>query len=138
MDRVLCGMRWPRCLVYLDDVISFGTDASESLLRPEEVLGRLSSFRLQLKAKKYTFMQTEVPFLGHIDGQSGLACNLVKIYVVRAWHDPGSVKQVRQFVSFVGYYRLFIQNFAELSEPPVALTRKELYLHGLQRDRRLS
>ena len=24
MDRVLCGMRWSRCLVYLDDVISFG------------------------------------------------------------------------------------------------------------------
>ena len=22
--RVLCGMRWSRCLVYLDDVISFG------------------------------------------------------------------------------------------------------------------
>ena len=24
MDRVLCGMRWSRCWVYLDDVISFG------------------------------------------------------------------------------------------------------------------
>ena len=24
IDRVLCGMRWSRCLVYLDDVISFG------------------------------------------------------------------------------------------------------------------
>ena len=24
MDHVLCGMRWSRCLVYLDDVISFG------------------------------------------------------------------------------------------------------------------
>ena len=24
MDRALCGMRWSRCLVYLDDVISFG------------------------------------------------------------------------------------------------------------------
>ena len=24
MDRVLCGMRWSRCLVYLGDVISFG------------------------------------------------------------------------------------------------------------------
>ena len=28
MDRVLCGMRWSRCLVYLDDVI-----CSESLYR---------------------------------------------------------------------------------------------------------
>ena len=50
MDRVLSGMHWSRCLVYLDDVISFGTDASEALLRLAEVLERLSSFGLQLKA----------------------------------------------------------------------------------------
>ena len=33
MDRVLCGMRWSRCLVYLDDVISFGMTAPEALAR---------------------------------------------------------------------------------------------------------
>ena len=31
MDRVLCGMRWCRCLVYLDDVISFGGSVTEAL-----------------------------------------------------------------------------------------------------------
>ena len=40
MDRVLCGMRWSRCLVYLDDVISFGASVSEALIRLEEVLCR--------------------------------------------------------------------------------------------------
>ena len=58
MDRVLCGMRWSRCFVYLDDVISFGKSVPEALMRLEEVLTRLSEFRLQLKAKKCTFMQT--------------------------------------------------------------------------------
>ena len=48
MDRVLCGMRWSRCLVYLDDVISFGGTIPEALARLEEVLGRLSNFGLQL------------------------------------------------------------------------------------------
>ena len=57
MDRVLTGMRWSRCLVYLDDVTSFGTDALEAMLRLTEVLERLSSFGLQLKAKRCTFMQ---------------------------------------------------------------------------------
>ena len=49
MDRVLCGMRWSRwsrCLVYLDDVISFGASVSEALARLEEVLCRLSDFGL--------------------------------------------------------------------------------------------
>ena len=36
MDRVLCGMRWSRCLVYLDDVISFGKSVPEAIGRLEE------------------------------------------------------------------------------------------------------
>ena len=56
-------------------------------------------------------MQTEVAFLGHIVGQTGLACDPNKI----------SVKGVRQFVGFIGYYRRFVR---DLSEPLVALTRK--------------
>ena len=34
------------------------------------------------------------------------------------------MKAVRQFVGFVGYYRRFVKNFAELADPLVALTRK--------------
>ena len=98
MDRMLCGLRWSRCLVYLDDVISFGTTAPEALQRLEEVLEHLSAFGLQLKAKKCTFMPMEVAFLGHIVGRVGLACDPGKVSAVRAWHAPGSVKQVRQFV----------------------------------------
>ena len=100
MDRVLCGMRWSRCLVYLDDVISFGGTVTEALGRLEDVLCRLSNFSLQLKAKKCTFMQTE------------LACSRYK------------VKGVRQFVDFVGYYRRFVKDFADQAEPLVGLTRK--------------
>ena len=124
MDRVLCGMRWSRCLVYLDDVISFGGSVTEALARLEEVLCQLSNFGLQLKAKTCTFMQTEVVFLGHIVGRTGLACDPAKLVAVRNWHAPDKVKVVRQFVGFVGYYRRFAKDFAELAEPLVALTRK--------------
>ena len=91
--------------------------APEVLQRLEQVLERLSAFGLQLKAKKCTFMQTEVSFLSHIVGQAGLACDPGKVSAMWAWHAPGSVNQVRQFVGFIGYYRRFIQNFAGLSEP---------------------
>ena len=86
--------------------------------------GSIEHFGLQLKAKKCTFMQTEVPFLGHIVGRAGLACDPGNVSAVSAWHAPGSVRQVRQFVGFIGYYRRFIQDFAGLLEPLVVLTRK--------------
>ena len=124
MDRVLCGMRWSRCLVYLDDVISFGKTVPEAIWRLEEVLARLSDFGLQLKAKKCTFMQTEVGFLGHIVGRTGLACDPNKLSAVRDWHEPTKLKGVRQFIGFVGYYRRFVKDFAKLADPLVLLTRK--------------
>ena len=124
MDRVLCGMRWSRCLVYLDDVISFGKTVPEAIGRLEEVLARLSDFGLQLKAKKCTFMQTEVGFLGHIVGRSGLACDPNKLSAVRDWHEPTKLKGVRQFIGFVGYYHRFVKDFAKLADPLVSLTRK--------------
>ena len=111
-------------MVYLDDVISFGRSIPEALARLEEVLARLSDFGLQLKAKKCTFMQTEVIFLGHIVGRTGLVCDPEKLSAVRNWHAPDKVKAVRQFVGFVGYYRRFVKDFAELAEPLVALTQK--------------
>ena len=40
------------------------------------------------------------------------------------WHAADKVKGVRQFVGFVGYYRRFVKDFADLAEPLVALTRK--------------
>ena len=82
--------------MYLDDVISFGKSV------PEEVLDWLSDFGLQLKAKKCTFMQTEVAFLGHIVGRTGLACDPEKLSAVRNWHEPNRVKAVRQFGRPIG------------------------------------
>ena len=83
------------------------------------MLGRLSDLGRRIKAAKCTFMQTEVIFLGHIVGRTGLACEPAKLSAVQNWHAPDKVKAVRQFVGCVGYYRRFVKDFAEL-----ALTRK--------------
>ena len=71
-------------------------------------------------------MQTEVGFLGHIVGRTGLACDPNKLSAVRDWHEPTKLKGkgVRQFIGFVGYYRRFVKDFAKLADPLVSLTRK--------------
>ena len=56
-------------------------------------------------------MQTEVGFLGHIVGRTGLACDPEKLSAVRNWHEPNRVKAV-------------LAELAELAAPLVALTRK--------------
>ena len=52
MDRVLQGLRWSRCLVYLDDIISFGNTYGDVLDNLTLIFERLRAYGLQLKSTK--------------------------------------------------------------------------------------
>ena len=126
MDRVLQGLRWNRCLVYLDDIISFGGTFSAALSNLTLIFERLRSYGLQLKSSKCHLFRVSVPFLGHIVGRRGLECDPKKIEDVKSWPVPDCLKSVRQFLGFVGYYRRFIPKFADIATPLVYLTGKDV------------
>ena len=126
MDQVLQGLRWSRCLVYLDDIILFGTTFEDALDNLTLIFERLRTYGLQLKSTICHLFQTSVPFLGHVVGRHGLECDPKKIEDVKSWPVPDCPKSVRQFLGFVGYYRRFIPCFADLAEPLVALTGKDV------------
>ena len=48
MDRVLQGLRWSRCLVYLDDIISFGSTFDDALVSLTLIFEILRSYVLQV------------------------------------------------------------------------------------------
>ena len=52
MDQVLQGLRWSRCLVYLDDIISFGTSFGGALDNLTLIFERLRTYGLPLKSTK--------------------------------------------------------------------------------------
>ena len=126
MDRVLQGLRWSRCLVYLDDIISFGGTFDGALTNLTLIFQRLRSYGLQLKSSKCHLFRGSVPFLGHIVGRHGLECDPTKIEDVKSWPVPDCLKSVRQFLGFVGYYRRFIPRFADVATPLVYLTGKDV------------
>ena len=124
MDRVLQGLRWSRCLVYLDDIISLGGTFDGALSNLTLIFERLRSYGLELKSSKCHLFRVSVPFLGHIVGRRGLECDPTKIEDVKLWPVPDCLKSVRQF--FVGYYRRFIPKFADIATPLVYLTGKHV------------
>ena len=54
MDRVLQGLRWIRCLVYLDDIIYFGLTFDGTLTNLTLIFERLRSYGLQLNPPSAT------------------------------------------------------------------------------------
>ena len=96
MEFVLSGLQWQTCLVDLDDVIVFGRDFGEHLVRLREVFERFRQAGLKLKPSKCFLLQPKVPFLGRVISADGVSTDPDKIRAaypfqcVRCKTFPGS------------------------------------------------
>ncbi|KAJ8388295.1 hypothetical protein AAFF_G00135560 [Aldrovandia affinis] len=72
---------------------------------------------LKLQPQKCQLLKREVKYLGHMIGPKGVAMDLDKMAAVRKWPQPETVRQVRAFLVFAGYYRRFIPTFASIAAP---------------------
>ena len=96
-----------------------------SLHSLELVLIRVAEYGLQLKSTKCNLFRTSVPFLGHIVGRAGLECDSNKLSAVANWIPPSTVKGVREFLGFTGYYRRFVPDYSTVAQPLVRLLGKD-------------
>ena len=124
MDLVLSGLQWSQCLVYLDDVIILGRSFSEHLANLNMVFERLREAGLKLQPKKCNFLRHEVAYLGHVVSDKGVTADPAKVERVASWPIPTTTKDVQRFLGFAGYYRRFIQNFADIARPLHRLTEQ--------------
>ena len=125
MSQVMRGLHWKRCLVYIDDILVFGHDFESALQSLELVLIRVAEYGLQLKSTKCHLFRSSVPFLGHIVGRAGLECDPTKVSAVANWIPPSTIKGVREFLGFTGYYRRFVPDYSTVAQPLVRLLGKD-------------
>ena len=64
MDKVLSGLTWKQCLVYIDDILIFSKTFEQHLKDVDDVLSRIIDAGLKLKPSKCTFADDEVDYLG--------------------------------------------------------------------------
>jgi hypothetical protein len=48
-----------------------------------------------------------------------------KIEAIRAWPRPKNTIEVRGFIGFANFYRMFIKNFGDIVQPLYNLTKKD-------------
>ena len=124
MTLAMGDLHLKECLLYLDDIIIFSKTFPEHLERLNAVFQRLHDAGLKLKASKCNFLQKQVKYLGHIVSQDGIRTDPEKTSAVRDWPVPTSVKQLRSFLGFLGFYRRFIRNFSRIAQPLQDLLKK--------------
>ena len=132
IQLVFWGMTWWEVLTYLDDINVLGRGFEDHLQNLRKAFERLQENNLKLKPRKCKFFQTEVPFLGKLATQNGLAVDPKKVGAVVSWPIPSSRKEVESFLGFVNYHWNHIKDYAELAASLYQITGKKAEFHWNQ------
>ena len=117
MERCMGDMNLQDCLIYLDDIIVFSNNIEEHIKRLDKVFQRLHEYNLKINPKKCEFFKKSVTYLGHVVSDRGIQTDPKKIEDVVNWPRPKTVRDVRKFLGFAGYYRRFIKDFSTIARP---------------------
>lgn len=124
MHQVLGHDLEPRVMVYLDDVLIMGNSVKEVLGLLAEVGKRLREANLSVHLGKCKFFFQVIRFCGFIIGKRMVRADPEKIRVMQEYPVPRSVREVRQFLGLVGYYRRLIPDFSGVTTPLSDLLKK--------------
>ena len=122
MDICLAGLPPDRILAYMDDIVIFTSTFDQHMKELTAVFTRLRGSNISLKASKCVLASDKVDFLGHELSSHGIQPRKRLTEAINDFPWPESKREVRQFLGLAGFYRNFIQNFADISRPLNRLT----------------
>ena len=112
-------------LSYLDDILIGSPCVKTHLQTLRKVLEALRRAGLKLHPLKCHLAQKEIKSLGFILNDQGISPDPGNLDKVRQWPPPKDVKQVRQYLGLISYYRSHIQSFAKYAVPLTNLLQKD-------------
>ena len=109
-------------LVYLDDLINHCSTLAEEETRLFKTLDILCSFGLKSDPKKCKFFQWKVVHLGHVVTSKGIYPDHEKVSALTTWPVPKTLKDLKAFLGFLGYFCNYVEDFSSIVKPLNNLT----------------
>ena len=122
IEKALGNYNMTICQAYYDDVIVFSETFNEHIERMDKVLQRLRDADLKIKHTKCQLFSDRVKYLGHVVSRNGVEADPDKTEALRSWPVPTSVRELRTFLGFAGYYRRFVPCYSAIAKPLHELT----------------
>ena len=117
--------------VFFDDILVYSPNVKKHRSHLRAVLQVLRLHQLKAKLSKCTFAVPSVDYLGHILSGQGIATDPAKIKEIRNWPIPKTVKQLKSFLRFIGYYRRYIAGYALICKALHEVLKKNSFAWSL-------
>ena len=123
MDNALRGLNRKICIVYLDDIVVFGSTVEEHNQNLVTLFERLRQTGLKLQPDKREYLKPELEYLGHVIIKNGVKPNPTKLQATAEFRISRSATEVQSFLGLSGYYRKFIKKYSTIAKPLIELTK---------------
>jgi len=123
METVVHGIE--NVIVYIDDLLVHSSTHEQHLRLLDQLLKRLVQHNVKLNLQKCEFGSRNVAYLGFRLTEEGVKPGVDKLKAVEKALPPTDVHEIRQFLGLCNFFRTHVRNFAQLSAPLTALTRKD-------------
>jgi hypothetical protein len=121
--------------VYLDDVLIYSDNFDQHLQHVNQVLAILNKHKFQLNPPKCEVFCTNINYLGHTISHDGVRPLQERIENFLSIPQPVSLAQANAFIGGIGWYRRFINNYASIAAPILAVTNlTKAYKHKFHWD----
>jgi len=125
INQVLGPLRFTIAMVFMDDVLIPSRTVEDGLYNLETVLETFVNANLTLNLKKCNFLCTEIEYLGFQISEGSIAPSKRKIEAVMNFPRPRDVHNVRQYLGLTGYFRRYVQGYAQITKPLTSLLHKD-------------
>ena len=114
------------CIVYIDDIVIYSDNWDTHLKRLRNLFSALRKAGLVVNLRKSEFAKAKIIYLGHETGYGTVSSRDINIEIILNFPIPNTKKDVRSFLGMCGYYRRFVENYAEIARPLTNLTKKNI------------
>lgn len=111
--------------LYLDDVVIPSHTEQENLEKLQKFFKIAEVNELLIYFQKCTFLQREINFLGFVITKNEVKPSMEKTRAVQDFPKPTQVKGVQSFLGLTGFFRKFIDQYAQKAKPLSQLLRKD-------------
>jgi hypothetical protein len=124
LNQVLGADTHGYVIAYVDDLVIYSNSYEEHIRHVDTVLERLTNAGFTINAKKCTFCQAEITFLGYTISPLGVHSDPRRVSAILSYPPPRNQKQLRQFLGTCNYHHRFIINYAMYVAPLLPLMKK--------------